>query len=324
MTRLLLPCGVIVASFAGLAWQADAPPPAISQDGVANIASLMPSGFGGGAIARGSLFRIRGWRLGPEPAVTAAGFPLGHTLADVAVEVRMGTARVRAFPVKVSAGEIEAVLPSDSPLGNAELVVRKNDDASEPFPLRIVESSFGAFSRNRLGWGPAEARNGPPDQNAEENSPDHPAQPGQTITLAGVGLGAVDGTDNHAPRRHEVRHSIAVTVGGKPVTKIRYAGRSACCSGTDELSFDLPADTPAGCYVPVRVESTPGVMSNVVTVSVRREPDRARIRPRGCRGGSNASAAWALPAFWMPTCCCRWRARRRRSGSTPDSRSLSP
>ena len=270
MTRLSFLWAVAIASISCLAWQADAPPPAISQGGVINSASLMPSEFGGGSIARGSLFRIRGWRLGPESPVEAAGFPLGRTLAGVSVEVHAGATRVAAFPVKVAAGEIEAVLPSDSPLGNAELVVRKQDDASQPFPMRIVESSFGAFSRNRLGWGPAEARNGPPGQDAVENSPDHPAQPGQTITLTGVGLGAVDGPDNQQPHRREVRRSMSVTAGGKPVTRIRYAGRSACCSGTDELSFDLPGDTPEGCYVPLRVQSAPGVMSNVVTVSVRR------------------------------------------------------
>src|SRR5260370_34315675 len=221
----------VIASIAALAWQSDAPPPAVGQDGVVNSASQMPPEFGGGAIARGSLIRIRGWRLGPEAAVRALKFPLAITLAGISVEIRQGGALVNAFPVSVAAGEIEAILPSDTPLGNAELMVRQQDNLSPPFPVGIVESSFGAFSRNGLGWGPGEVSNGPPGENAPANSPDHPAQPGETITLAGTGLGAVDSPDNQLPPRHEVHRPIAITAAGKLVPRIRYAGRSRSCSG---------------------------------------------------------------------------------------------
>jgi uncharacterized protein (TIGR03437 family) len=270
-----------------LAWQAEAPPPAIAQSGVVNSASLMPPDFGGGAIARGSRFLIRGWRLGPESPVEASGSALAATLAGVSVEVRMGAARAQALPLTVSAGEIEAILPPDAPVGDAEIVVRKDDDASQPFPVRIVESSFGAYSRNRLGWGPAEARNGPAGQDAEENSPAHPAQPGHTITLRGTGLGTA-------------RPAPSITVADKPVTRIRYAGPGACCRGIDELSFDLPDDTPAGCYVPVRVQSAPGILSNAVTVAVRRGAgaceDSGAWLPRRLDGVHRAGVAGLLHA----------------------------
>src|SRR5260370_6355651 len=136
----------IIGSIAALAWQSDAPPPAVGQDGVVNSASQMPPEFGGGAIARGSLIRIRGWRLGPEAAVRALKFPLAITLAGISVEIRQGGALVNAFPVSVAAGEIEAILPSDTPLGNAELMVRHQNNLSPPFPVRIVKSSFAPFS----------------------------------------------------------------------------------------------------------------------------------------------------------------------------------
>jgi hypothetical protein len=46
--------------------------PAIQPEGVVNAASQMPSQLPGGAIARGSLFRILGVRLGPAmPAARA-------------------------------------------------------------------------------------------------------------------------------------------------------------------------------------------------------------------------------------------------------------
>src|SRR6185369_13552104 len=179
------------AAIVCLAWQSNEPPPAIAQNGVVNSASLMPTVFGSGAIARGSLFTIRGYRFGPD----APG---------ISVEVHAGAARVQALPVKMAAGELEAIMPKDAPLGDAELIVRKQDDPSLPFRIRIVESSFGAFSRNRLGWGPAEAWNGPAGPAAQENSADHPAPPGQTITMRGTGFGATD-----------VGHAISVVIGGK-------------------------------------------------------------------------------------------------------------
>src|SRR5262245_49414127 len=106
MTRLRCAWCVAIVSVACVAWQADAPPPAIAPGGVINPAGLMPPVFGSGAIARGSLFRIRGWRLGPESPVAAAQFPLGQTVAGVSVEVRSGAAHFQAFPVKVAAEEI--------------------------------------------------------------------------------------------------------------------------------------------------------------------------------------------------------------------------
>ncbi len=255
--RLVFLSALAVAPFAVVAWQGDAPPPAVAKDGVVNSASQMPPEFGGGQIARGSLFRIRGWRLGPETQIRSEKLPLAAALAGMSVEIRGGGARVNAFPVSVSGNEIEAVLPSDAPLGKAELIVLKDGDPSPPFSIRIVESSFGAFSVNGLGWGPGKVRNGSAGD-APANSPDHPARPGETITLEGTGLGS----GSHP----------SIMAGEKLVTRIRDAGRRSCCSaGTGELIFDLPPDTPEGCYVPLRVQSAPGVTSNVVTAAVSRD-----------------------------------------------------
>src|SRR5260370_8290881 len=114
----------VIASIAALAWQSDAPPPAVGQDGVVNSASQMPPEFGGGAIARGSLIRIRGWRLGPEAAVRALKFPLAITLAGISREIRQGGALVNAFPVSAAAGAINAILPPSPPFAHTHLLAR--------------------------------------------------------------------------------------------------------------------------------------------------------------------------------------------------------
>lgn len=257
-----------VITVAAWAWQADAPPPAIAHDGVVNLASQTPPEFAGGSIARGSLIRIRGWRLGPTAAATAEA-PLNTTLAGMTVELRLGDKHVNALPLKVSENEIEAVVPSNAPLGRVEIVVSKNGDPSEPLPVNIVESSFGAFSVNGQGWGPGEIRNEAPGSE-RSNSVDFPARPGETITLAGTGLGPLEGgSDESPPPLAPVRSTVSITVGGRPVTRIRYAGRKGGLR--DALAFDLPQDVPEGCYVPVFVKSAPGIVSNVVTVSISRD-----------------------------------------------------
>jgi uncharacterized protein (TIGR03437 family) len=277
-----------VPAFALLAWQSE-PPPAIGKDGVVNSASRMPPEFGGGQIARGSVFLIRGWRLGPDPAVRAEKFPLEGKLAGISVEIRAAGVNVNAYPLSVSSNEIEAVLPSEAPLGKVELVVRKDGDPSPPLFVYVVESSFGAYSINGLGWGPAKSQIGSAS-----------ARPGQTITLEGTGLGVTGGPDNRQPQRREAHGRVSITAGGKPVAKIRYAGRSACCSGTDELSFDLPVDTPEGCYVPLRVESGPGIVSNIVTVAVNRSgaacQDPGNWLPRELDGARRVGIAGLLNA----------------------------
>jgi hypothetical protein len=57
-------------------------------------------------------------------------------------------------------------------------------------------------------------------------------------------------------------------VGGKLVTAKRYQGRSGCCSGLDQIIFDLPSDTPVGCYVPIQVIAGGSIVSNSATIAV--------------------------------------------------------
>lgn len=250
--------------------QDNAPPPAVEQNGVVNAASEMPAQFSGGSIARGSLFRIHGWRMGPEQAVRPAGYPLPETLSGLGVELRKDSVLLRALLVSVSANEIEAILPSSAPLGDAELVVVRAGSRSEPFRFRIVPSSFGAFYASEQRWGQGLIRNGAQADEGSWNGLNDTARPGQTVTLLGTGLGAEPGSDASAPHRASVAAStLGITVAGKRVTTIRYAGRSASGIGVDELAFDLPSDAPEGCHVPVQVRSG-AIAGNFVSIAIHK------------------------------------------------------
>ena len=224
-------------------------PPTVAQFGVTNEASRMPASLPGGAIARGSIFRIQGWRLGPPDPVTAARGASATTLAGVSVEISAGGTRLKAVPLTVGEEEIHAVLPPDAPLGDVELrVTRDGLTSRRPAHVTVVESSFGAFSKNGRGWGPGVITNA----DGQPNSLEHAARPGESVRLSGTGLGRV------APQ---------VIVAEKPAGRIESAGPLAGRAGVDEIRFVLPPDTPEGCYVPVRVR-TDAVVSNTVTLAV--------------------------------------------------------
>lgn len=233
----------------------DAAPPTIAQGGVINLASRMPARLTGGAIAGGSLVSIRGWRLGPAAEqARAAGATLTPSLAGVSVRVTQGPVEIDALPIMVSAGEIQALLPDSVPPGEVEVRVLRNGVPSRtPARLHMVESSFGAFSQNGRGWGPGDIRNA----DGQLNSLDHAARPGEIVTLRGTGLGRAK---DPAPQ---------VLVGSREARITSAADRKGQAPGVDEIAFALPDETPAGCYVPVRVRSG-GYVSNTVTAAISR------------------------------------------------------
>jgi len=262
--------GLLGSFGAGLASD-NAPPPAVAQNGVVNAASEMPAEFSGGSIARGSLFRVHGWRMGPAQPVHAAGYPLPETLAGLSIEVTQGAALVRPRLVSVSAREIEAILPSGSPIGEAVMTLVREGSRSEPFRFRVVPTSFGAFHAPGPRRGQGLIRNGESADDAVWNGLDHSAEPGEMVSLLGTGLGAEPGSDAGAPHRAPVvaTPELRITVGGAPVRKIAWTGRSSSGSGVDELVFEVPPDAPEGCHVPVQVRSG-AIASNFVSMAVHR------------------------------------------------------
>ena len=215
-----------------------AQPPAIRTGGVVNAASRTPSILPGGPIARGALFDIEGIRLGT-----------GAQTTSVTVSARGSSLRVPLYAV--SPQRIEGRLPVGAPLGDISLTVTVNGVPSPPYALKVVRANFGIFSRSQKGWGPGRVDNQATDGSRSPNGLRNSAQPGQPLVLSGTGLG---------PSRPEVwigfRRAMVDTV------------RRGAADGADEISFRLPPDSPAGCYVPLQVRQPDAAPSNTVTVSV--------------------------------------------------------
>ncbi len=279
----------------------------------------------GGALAQGSIFSIFGTGLGPpSPGVQASEFPLRVTLAGVSIRLlhQSGVA-LAAIPLFFSDAQINAVLPSTTPIGQVFVSVSYNGRTSAAQPIKVVRSSFGIFTRDSSGVGTAIAQNFVSSTEQPLNSPSVTAKPGQTMILWGTGLGPIAGLDNAAPSPVDLSEPVEVTLGGRPAP-IDYRGRSGCCAGVDQINFRVPADAPAGCAVPIQVKLQDGVFSNVASIAIDPEgrpcSDSWNLRgaqrfaqvslTRTASDGGPADAATALfgeadpPSLWPPLSSC--------------------
>ena len=245
-----------------------APTPAIGAGGVVNAASNAPLGMTGG-IAQGSFMTIYGANIGPATGVSATSLPLSSSLGGVSVSVTPanGGPGLIAYPTYVSAGQINAILPSKTPVGLENLTVTFNGVTSQPVPIQVVNASFGIFTAN-FGSGPAAIID------ASTNDPilsaTNAARPGDFLELFGTGLGPVNVPDNDAPGGAISPSGITVQVlvGGQTITPI-YAGRSPQFPGEDQINFQLPPAglVAEGCSVSVSVVVN-GVRSNTATLPI--------------------------------------------------------
>jgi len=255
--------------------------PYIAYRGVYNVASFMPAGLPGGAIARGSTFAIFGRNIGPS-STPQLSFPLATTLGGVTITVTQGSTTVNAIPVGLTSGQINAIMPSNAPLGLATLRLSYNNGRSNPLPVQIVNSSFGIFTANSAGNGPGILQN-TTTVAQPINSLQGPATPGSAVILWGTGLGPVTFPDNVAPSPGNLSIQTEVFVGGVKAA-IQYNGRSPCCAGIDQIVFQVPANAPLGCWVPVYVRTGGTVVSNFVTMAI--SPDGSP-----CKEPNNALAS---------------------------------
>jgi uncharacterized protein (TIGR03437 family) len=252
-------CSFVTGAFAQL--------PLIYSRSIYNAASYMPAGIPAGAIAQGSIFTVFGANLGPTTAAKANSFPLGNTLAGVSLNVTQGTTTVSAIPVYVSPSQINAILPSNAPLGMASLQVIFNNARSNMSPIQITNTALGIVTALGTGLGPGVLQNYVTSTNQPINTPKVSAQPGQTITLWGTGLGPITAPDNEAPPAGNLPVQVQVFVGGVPA-QVVYSGRSPCCAGTDQVVFTVPASAPLGCWVPVYVKTAGSAVSNFVSMAI--------------------------------------------------------
>lgn len=241
--------------------------PVINVGGVVNAASGMAGSLAGGGVARGSFFTIYGHGLGPQTAAQATAYPLDTTLAGVSVTLTTASGTLKAYPFYAQDGQINAILPSNTPLGQISVVVSYNGN-SAPQTINVVDASVGIFTVNSAGSGPAIFQNVNTSDDRPLNSTSATAKPGQIGVLWATGLGAITAADNMAPPIGPLSTPLEIYVGGVRVTDVQYAGRAPGDAGVDYLQFVLPSNIPQGCYVPIQAVVKGTIASNVATIAV--------------------------------------------------------
>lgn len=228
---------------------------------VSNAASYMPRGAVNAGIAQGSMFVIKGSALGPGTFAVATTFPLPAVIGGTSVRVTSGGTTVDCIMYYAGATQIAAILPSNTPVGTASVIVTVNGRASQPFQFPVVRNGFGVFTIPQSGVGEAIATSG-----SGFVSPLNAANPGDIIGFWGTGLGPVSGNEANAAQQTDLTAiPVEAWVGGKPA-EVLFRGRNGCCSSVDTVYVRIPADV-SGCATPVvfRIGAT---LSNMVTVAV--------------------------------------------------------
>ncbi len=234
-------------------------------------AALDSSGkpIGNNLIAQGAIFIIFGQNLGPATLQGSGPLPLVTSLPDAngtSVSISSGGQSISAFMVYTSAGQVAAILPSDTPAGAATVTVTYNGQTSAAANINVVQSGLGVFTANSEGNGPAVAQLYHGGKAATLIGLTNSAQAGDTLVLYGTGLGAISGPDNEPPGNVSVGTNVTVNIAGTTITPT-YAGRSPNFPGLDQINFKLPANISTGCYVPAEITAT-GQPSNLFYLSI--------------------------------------------------------
>src|SRR5258706_4691704 len=75
------------------------------------------------SVAQGSLFVVIGSNLGPAQLISAPAYPLLTQLAGTSIRISAGNSTILCPMVYTTAGQIAAILPSNTPLGLADITV---------------------------------------------------------------------------------------------------------------------------------------------------------------------------------------------------------
>ena len=152
-----------------------APPPPLRLDSVMNAASRVDD-----PISGGETIVVAGDGFAADAQLTIAGIPV--------------------TPMLVASREILAVVPAGLPPRQAEVQVISGGAGSNVVLVPAADASPGLFSADRSGFGQGYIVN----QDGALNGPDHPARPGDRVTIFATGVGPVGFDQGYAVTENPV------------------------------------------------------------------------------------------------------------------------
>ena len=248
--------------------------PSISS--VTNAGSYIDPSLPNGPIAQGSIFVIKGSSLGPSTISVATNAFQSTSLSGTSLSVTVGGTTVAPPLYYTSAGQIAALMPSNTPTGTGTITGTYNGQAGPAAPIQVVASNLGIFTITSDGQGAGIVTYADYSLVSTIKASNcggvyttcGAANPGDVLIIWATGLGPITGTDARGDGLGVNMASLPLTVwlGGVPI-KAAYQGRSGCCIGEDQIVFTVPTNVPTGCAVPLSVQIN-NFISNSVAMPV--------------------------------------------------------
>ncbi len=237
-------------TYSFLAWPREQP--YISEQGVVNNASWQELNGAKPALSPGSYLSIFGeglsdYEVGFGDYLPRDYFYLPLSLAGVSVSFDSGDVSVPGRLTYVSAYQVDVQVPWElAGKTTADLKVTVGGSRSNVYTIKLADAAPGVYESD---WtnSYAAAQHANYDPVTEAN----PAHRGEWIIVYCNGLGPV----TNAPASGDaallsplsrITKSISITVGGKTVSEIDFAGLSPESVGLYQVNLKVPADTPVG------------------------------------------------------------------------------
>ncbi len=257
--------------------------PLVNLSGVVNNGDFTSNSLPGGALTGGMYAAIFGQRLADGRLLPSA-IPFPTTLGSTSVTMGgLPAPMVFASPTQLVVVVPQALTQTGSnnavaqAAASAQVVVRRGAEDSPSEPVRLVPVRPVLFSQNQQGTGLGSIQNVLSGGVVQLNNFDNPAQPSQAIQIFATGLGPTespvpDGVAATGVNR--ITGEARVSIGGITDEPL-FAGLSPGSPHLYQVNAVVPADSPRGCAVPVKV-MVDGVESNEVTLAVTEDGEPCR------------------------------------------------
>ncbi|MFO0504843.1 MAG: hypothetical protein ACK527_21950 [Acidobacteriota bacterium] len=261
--------------FAALCWGQAPSAPVLNQRGAVNAVTLQPAPSN---VSPGGLLLITGINLGPVAGFRATTTPLPTSLEDPPLEVRINNRPAPIF--EATPGAVTVQVPLETPLGAAQIVVRRGTVNSAPARVNVVAPFPSLRTANGQGFGAG---------GSVEGGKLRLSAAGLGLTEPRVNAGELPGADEAASPRQTVR----ANVGG--IAAEVSAKLSAAKVGEFEIELTLPEGAKASDVVAIYAGNAAG---NRVTLGV--EPAAAveyLPLPEAARAARGLAASDLRPGF---------------------------
>jgi uncharacterized protein (TIGR03437 family) len=254
------------------------------------ITAVQDAGSYTANVAQGGLFVVKGSGLSGSGFSEATPPNYGKSLGGTSVAFTpAGGAPTQAYVIYTynqnGVNQIAGLVPSTVAAGNYNVTVTYNNTTSAPFATQVLAAKPALLTQDSSGSGLALVQNYVSASELDVNrlttgtiagNTISPAQPGQTLTAWGTGLGPVPFSDTAPPSSGYNYSNVQVIVGGTVITPA-YAGPSAY-PGLDQINFTLPSNVSTGCAVSVQIV-VGSTQSTITAVSIAPSGSNACVYP---------------------------------------------